>query len=118
MRPGNQWVQATVVARKGPVTYLVRLPTGECWKRHIDHLLACGRPTSRNNQDVEQEVTSTPSTSDDLPLTPYMTHTTDRERELGEVGRSVEVPEMQGGEGVESGRRYPLRSREPPDRYT
>ena len=81
-----------------------------------DHLLTCGLPaTSPNIQGVEQEVMSAPSTSVDLPTTLNMTFTTHRARELGEGGRSMEVPEMQGGEGVESSRRYPLRNCDPPD---
>ena len=37
-REGPQWVQAVVVERCGPVSYLVQTLNGNVWKRHIDHV--------------------------------------------------------------------------------
>ena len=30
---------ATVIERKGPLSYLVQLASGTVWKRHVDHML-------------------------------------------------------------------------------
>ena len=39
-RDGPKWIQAEVSDRIGPLSYLVKLPSGETWRRHIDHLRA------------------------------------------------------------------------------
>ena len=35
---GPRWVQAVVVERCGPVSYLVETLNGNVWKRHVDHV--------------------------------------------------------------------------------
>ena len=37
-RDSPRWVQGVVADRVGPLSYLVRLPDGNLWQRHIDHL--------------------------------------------------------------------------------
>ena len=37
-RVGARWLKAKVQKQLGPLTYLVQLENGECWRRHIDHL--------------------------------------------------------------------------------
>ena len=37
-RAGARWLKAKVQKQLGPLTYLVQLENGECWRRHIDHL--------------------------------------------------------------------------------
>ena len=37
-REGPRWVQAVVVERCGPVSYLVQTLNGNVWKRHVDHV--------------------------------------------------------------------------------
>lgn len=34
----TKWVEGTIDKRVGPVMYLVRLPRGVVWKRHVDHI--------------------------------------------------------------------------------
>ncbi len=38
-RPGSKWVPGTIKERLGQLTYLVQVQTGDCWKRHVDHIL-------------------------------------------------------------------------------
>ena len=37
-RSGPKWSPGVVVKRNGPLSYTVRLSSGVCWNRHIDHL--------------------------------------------------------------------------------
>ena len=37
-REGPHWVQGIVADRIGPLSYLVILPEGDLWRRHIDQL--------------------------------------------------------------------------------
>ena len=37
-RSGADWVQATIKARLGPLSYLIETADGQLWRRHIDHL--------------------------------------------------------------------------------
>ena len=39
LRDGPRWLHGTVIERKGPLSYLVQLPSGTVWKRHVDHML-------------------------------------------------------------------------------
>lgn len=36
---GPRWVQATIVAQTGPVSYTVQTADGRMWRRHVDQLL-------------------------------------------------------------------------------
>ena len=38
-------MEGTVLQRLGPVTYLIQLPRGVQWKRHIDHIRVRSAPT-------------------------------------------------------------------------
>ena len=56
---GATWVPATVVKQLGPVSFVVSLEDGMRWKRHSDHLRACGNrekinfPTELSTGDVD-----------------------------------------------------------------
>ena len=67
-REGNPWVQATVTDQVGPLSYLVELPNGDLWRRHIDHLRAGhSRPSEdaegSSNKEVEGDFVMLPSSS-------------------------------------------------------
>jgi hypothetical protein len=38
LRPGADWIPATIVARLGPLSYLVETTDKLLWRRHVDHL--------------------------------------------------------------------------------
>ena len=42
-REGPRWVQGIVADRIGPLSYLVKLPDGDLWRRKIDHLREGGK---------------------------------------------------------------------------
>lgn len=48
LRPGPDWIPATVVERLGPLSYLVETSDHQLWRRHIDHLKE--RVTRENTQ--------------------------------------------------------------------
>ena len=58
-RDGPLWTPETVVDRPGPLSYLIRLPNGDLWHRHVDQL--------REGSPVEIE---TPEEDDFSPSTP------------------------------------------------
>ena len=37
-RDGPRWVSGTIIQRNSPVTYMVKMKSGDVWKRHIDQL--------------------------------------------------------------------------------
>ena len=63
LRDGPRWLPATVIERRGPLSYLVQIPSGAVWRRHVDHLL-------ESNDSPQEEVTATPALSEDLPALP------------------------------------------------
>lgn len=45
---GSPWLAGMVLERRGPISYLVKLSDGRCFRRHVDHLrlrLAEATPT-------------------------------------------------------------------------
>ena len=54
--PGRPWVPGIVGEVQGPLIYLVRLDTGQIWKRHVDHVREVGvsydEQTSRGTTDT------------------------------------------------------------------
>ena len=41
-REGLQWIQGTILERRGPLSYWVQTHSNKVWSRHIDNLLAAG----------------------------------------------------------------------------
>ena len=37
LRPGDDWIPATVVERTGPMSYLVETGEHQLWKRHFNY---------------------------------------------------------------------------------
>ena len=72
-REGPRWVQAVVVERCGPVSYLVQTLNGNVWKRHVDHVKIdsddSAAEVAKEKEDASPEIfpeeteqTSAPST--------------------------------------------------------
>ena len=36
----HKWLSAVIVSKPGPLTYIVELPNGRLFKRHVDHIRA------------------------------------------------------------------------------
>ena len=65
---GPKWVPATVVARLGPLSYLLEMTEKQLWRRHVNHVKArvgVNSPTSSQTRPVEtwDHVTCSPSSS-------------------------------------------------------
>ena len=62
---------ATVIERKGPLSYLVQLASGTVWKRHVDHML------ESVDSPLEETVTPEPVTHEleELPRFPLSPNT-------------------------------------------
>lgn len=41
-RGDPQWVSGILIGRQGPLSYLVQMPEGQVWKRHVDHIRELG----------------------------------------------------------------------------
>ena len=58
---GSKWIAGTVKEKIGPLSYMIELPNGKVWKRHIGHIREGGRSESepqiesRNQQDAHSE---------------------------------------------------------------
>ena len=101
---GPKWIPGTITQLNGARSVLIRTTEGQVWKRHVDHLLAIHvssgstvHPTEFEELDVP---VATPPSNVDVPHSPP-TATMD-------VQTSIDCPE----------RRYPNRSRRPPERLT
>ena len=129
-RDGTPWVQATVTDQVGPLSYLVELPNGDLWRRHIDHLRAGhSRPSEdaeeSSNKEVEGDFVMLPSSSSHTePTSPDARVSEERELNTPEENSdSLTVPNEivetdeanRSNESMEH--RYPKRHRKPPDRY-
>ena len=55
----TKWVEGTVSKRVGPLTYLIQLPRGVTWKRHVDHIRertgVSGDSSSSGGEEGEHE---------------------------------------------------------------
>ena len=125
MRPGADWVPATILEVKGPVTYLVETDEGQVWKRHLDQL-----------KELEQKKQSTEFTSEDteFPSIPSIQDPTepDDPPEPEDPGDPIDPanvePESNNEENPQNSSvepqasdittpRYPGRNRQAPDRF-
>ena len=54
----SKWIAGIVKEKEGPLSYMIELPNGMVWKRHIDHIQEGGRSESEpqiepyNQQDA------------------------------------------------------------------
>lgn len=57
LRPGPDWVPARVVAKLGPLSYLVETSDNQLWRRHVDHLKSrVDRPETSTISIPESEI--------------------------------------------------------------
>lgn len=63
VRPGDDWIPATVVERTGPVSYLVETCEHQLWKRHVDQL-----KTLADSTPVEGRNTASSDSSEDFDI--------------------------------------------------
>ena len=54
-RPGDKWVPGEVVKRLGPLTYRVKVKSGDVWKRHIDHVRDRGVGDIPRNKELTDD---------------------------------------------------------------
>ena len=50
---GSTWIQGVVIGKRGPRSYLVELPDGRVFRRHIDNLRS--RVTSSGSEEREED---------------------------------------------------------------
>lgn len=114
LRPGPDWVPATILEVQGPVTYLVETDDKQVWKRHLDQLKEFEE--RRQTPEVSSEDSEFPS----VPLSPEPELPT-AESELPEL--AADSPELESNDQDVSQSsdtatsRYPSRDRHPPDRF-
>ena len=112
------------MSSSGPLSYTVQLPDGRTFRRHIDHIRK--RTNSYSELDHEQVTSSefteviepeeaevvSPVASSDITSNAAEEQTTD---EHGT--QSAETLATPDNDAPESVRRYPSRTRRPPDRF-
>ena len=111
VRPGPNWIPATIVEVQGPVTYSVETEDGQVWKRHLDQL---------KEIQARRETTEFTSVDSEFPFVPppQSEETVDSDTaelelnaENNTQGDLAEMPESNT-----TTPRYPSRNRQPPDR--
>ena len=53
-RAGPNWVPATVVARQGPLSYLLEISEGEIWRHHVEHVKLRAHSSFLSPSQIEQ----------------------------------------------------------------
>ena len=122
-RDGPKWIQAEVSDCIGPLSYLVKLPSGETWRRHIDHLRA-GLDKPSDNDTRVNIGSDTGMSTDQTDTSPGVEPQELLPTETAEVPMSfshvpVIEPEInQPDSNLPDSNlpRYPLRTRKPPER--
>ena len=126
-RGGSKWVPGTLVARRGPLSFVVQVNDGVQWHRHVDQLVESPDSpqdcSSSSVLDVPDHDLVVPSQSVELPSVPLATSVqptvsttestvVDTPTSSDSQPASVESPSTPP-------RRYPRRdNRHPPLRYT
>ena len=101
VRPGPNWIPATIIEVQGPVTYLVLTDDRQVWKRHLDQL---------KEFQERRETTEFTSENTEFPFIPPQ----ESEPEEREEPDNVELES--NTENDTTSPRYPSRTRQPPDR--
>ena len=98
---GPKWIPGTIVRQTDPLSSVVQVGPGLEWKRHVNHLRDA---TAVNTPDLEHQPRVEPeSDANDLPTVP--------------VFQDEPQPLVKDPSEDPPPRRYPLRVRNPPDRY-
>ena len=72
LREGQKWISGVIVDRLGPLSYLIHLPNGELWRRHIDHLRGSSNEPTTSCQEGSTIVPPTVDSSDDFISLPTL----------------------------------------------
>ena len=117
-RDGPRWKKGVVAACVGPVSYVVRMPTGALWRRHCDHI----------RRGTAQAVVSQGDSTDHFSFSacspsPPSADGNNRGQPLSSsavtdttCSEELSMPEHSTGPPTATARLYPQRSRRPPDR--
>lgn len=130
----QKWTPGVVVKRLGPVSYLIQLRDGSVWKRHSDHIRVWSdQPGKEQTERVREQSPQTdlgqtptviedntactepcnlPPESSEQVLPPEEGTVTEGMRET-----EIDVDQSKSSRCPQSPKRYPRRSRKPPDRY-
>ena len=115
VRPGPDWIPATVLEVQGPVTYLIQTDDGQVWKRHLDQLKEFGeRRQTTEFASEDTEFPSIPHTQSPEPAEPEEPVEPDHVEPESNTEENSSV-EPQAPNTTAS--RYPSRNRQPPDRF-
>ena len=119
VRPGPNWVPATILEVLGPVTYLVETTEDrQLWKRHLDQLkeFEVVQPTETSQNEIPFNPSSELSESE-LPSDDTVDTT---EPDESDSDHSV-TPQVESAPPATQPTvivsKYPSRARHPPDRY-
>ena len=124
------WKRGVVVRRQGPLTYLMKIDSGQLWRRHIDHLRDLGELSSTTEVTSPQ---SHVSHTDDVVSPPAMIANdladTDSSSNSSPTPVAVSMQPMASGDSSDATStsanvssptswRYPTRLRTPVERLT
>ena len=59
-RPGPDWLPANIIAKLGPLSYLVDTTDGQLWRRHVDHLKSRAVSTGISQPEKSDKTHSQP----------------------------------------------------------
>ena len=106
-RQGSRWIPGTVVKQNGPLTYLVKVRETQVWKRHIDHL--------RQMEDTPRELLKLNEKSA-IDENEFASSEADDFIDSATDSHSDETTDTASDPIAADARRYPQRTRLPPDR--
>ena len=118
---GPKWETATVMERKGPLSYVVQLNSGVIWRRHVDQLRDGVSDTSNDEDDVPVGNPRTSEPEPELPdeqenSSPEPADTNDSNDPHDDT-ETVDNSEPTDDVEPESAKTYPSRVRKQPQRY-
>jgi hypothetical protein len=94
---GTNWIPAIVVARLGPVSYLLELEDKQLWQRHVDHIKYRGISPAVPGPDHEPESpgpdTATPERVEPESETAPEPAAPEQNSDVDEASEDLETPE-------------------------
>ena len=63
-----KWISGVVLQSVGPVSYMIRLPDGTLWKRHVDHIR---QQVTKPDQDTPASSFTEDNATDSSPFITY-----------------------------------------------
>ena len=121
LRPGPKWIPGIIVHSLGPLSFLIETRDGQQWRRHVDHLKGvCCDQDSENDSTRDDDNWELPSAEQSSAPTPEGTESTESVPEsdgAAEQPSGSDSPEEDNSSDDSESRRYPARSRHPPNYY-